>query len=111
MNLARATLILSATAGLVASTGCTPSTCGCVVPDTGAPAAKPIAAAASPLAPAVDPAPSVPHAPLPDHFPAGKRLRVRVDGGTLSQNGQTLAWDAHGYYEIALDAGSLMLGP
>jgi peptidoglycan/xylan/chitin deacetylase (PgdA/CDA1 family) len=48
---------------------------------------------------------------LPAHFPPGKRLRVRVDGGTLSQNGQALAWDGHGYYEIALDAGSLTLAP
>jgi hypothetical protein len=48
---------------------------------------------------------------LPAHFPPGKRLRVRVDGGTLSQNGQTLAWDGHGYYEIALDAGALTLAP
>jgi peptidoglycan/xylan/chitin deacetylase (PgdA/CDA1 family) len=48
---------------------------------------------------------------LPPHFPAGKRLRVRVDGGTLSQGGLPLAWDGHGYYEVALDAGSLTLAP
>jgi peptidoglycan/xylan/chitin deacetylase (PgdA/CDA1 family) len=48
---------------------------------------------------------------LPAHFPPGKYLRVKVDGGTLTQAGQTLAWDAHGYYEVALDAGSLTLSP
>jgi hypothetical protein len=48
---------------------------------------------------------------LPEHFPAGKYLRVTVDGGTLSQSGTPLTWDDHGYYEIALDAGSLTLTP
>jgi len=49
---------------------------------------------------------------LPPHFPPGKVLRVKVDGGTLTQpGGRTLAWDEHGYYEVALDAGSLTLSP
>jgi hypothetical protein len=48
---------------------------------------------------------------LPAHFPAARHLRVTVDGGTLSQNGEALAWDGHGYYEVALDAGSLTLAP
>jgi peptidoglycan/xylan/chitin deacetylase (PgdA/CDA1 family) len=48
---------------------------------------------------------------LPPHFPSGKVLRVRVDGGTLSQNGRPLPWSGHGYYELALDAGSLTLSP
>jgi peptidoglycan/xylan/chitin deacetylase (PgdA/CDA1 family) len=48
---------------------------------------------------------------LPAHFPPGKYLRVRVDGGTLTQAGKPIAWDEHGYYEIALDAGALTLGP
>jgi peptidoglycan/xylan/chitin deacetylase (PgdA/CDA1 family) len=48
---------------------------------------------------------------LPAHFPPGRTLRVKVDGGTLSQAGQPLPWDGHGYYEIALDAGSLTLSP
>ena len=48
---------------------------------------------------------------LPPHFPGGKVLRVRVDGGTLSQNGRPLPWSPHGYYELALDAGSLTLSP
>jgi peptidoglycan/xylan/chitin deacetylase (PgdA/CDA1 family) len=48
---------------------------------------------------------------LPSHFPPGKYLRVRVDGGTLVQNGKPLPWNPHGYYEIALDAGALTLSP
>jgi peptidoglycan/xylan/chitin deacetylase (PgdA/CDA1 family) len=48
---------------------------------------------------------------LPAHFPPGHVLRVTVDGGTLSQGGAPLVWDPHGYYEIALDAGSLTLAP
>jgi peptidoglycan/xylan/chitin deacetylase (PgdA/CDA1 family) len=48
---------------------------------------------------------------LPAHFPPGHVLRVTVDGGTLAQNGTPLAWDPHGYYEIALDAGALTLAP
>ncbi|WP_437759012.1 polysaccharide deacetylase family protein [Sorangium sp. So ce1389] len=48
---------------------------------------------------------------LPEHFPTGKYLRVTVDGGTLTQGGNALAWNEHGYYEIALDAGTLTLSP
>jgi hypothetical protein len=48
---------------------------------------------------------------LPDQFPTGHYLRVKVDGGTLKQAGNALNWDAHGYYEIALDAGSVTLSP
>jgi peptidoglycan/xylan/chitin deacetylase (PgdA/CDA1 family) len=48
---------------------------------------------------------------LPDHFPTGKCLRVKVDGGTLSQNGRALSWSPHGYYEVALDDGVLTLSP
>jgi peptidoglycan/xylan/chitin deacetylase (PgdA/CDA1 family) len=48
---------------------------------------------------------------LPAHFPPGKYLRVKVNGGTLKQDGQILNWDGHGYYEIALDAGSLTISP
>ncbi len=48
---------------------------------------------------------------LPPHFPPGKYLRVTVDGGMLTQRGQPLVWDEHGYYEVALDAGELTLGP
>jgi peptidoglycan/xylan/chitin deacetylase (PgdA/CDA1 family) len=48
---------------------------------------------------------------LPAHFPPRKVLRVKVDGGTLIQGGKPLSWDGHGYYEIALDAGSVTLSP
>jgi hypothetical protein len=48
---------------------------------------------------------------LPAHFPPGKYLRVKVDGGTLTQPSRTLTWDERGYYEVSLDAGSLTLSP
>ncbi len=48
---------------------------------------------------------------LPEHFPPGQFLRVTVDGGTPSQCGTELTWDDHGYYEIALDAGSVTIAP
>lgn len=48
---------------------------------------------------------------LPAHFPPGKFLRVTVTGGSLSQKGVALPWNGHGYYEVALDAGSLTLSP
>lgn len=48
---------------------------------------------------------------LPAHFPPGKYLRVRINGGTLTQNGQPIPWNPNGYYEIALDPGTLTLSP
>lgn len=48
---------------------------------------------------------------LPAHFPPGKILRVTVSGGTLKQKGQVLPWNDAGYYEVALDAGSLTIEP
>ncbi len=48
---------------------------------------------------------------LPANFPPGKFVRVTVDGGTVLQNGTTVPWDPHGYYEVALDAGSLTVSP
>jgi hypothetical protein len=48
---------------------------------------------------------------LPPNFPPGKYLRMTVTGGTLSQNGTNLEWDANGYYEVPLDPGTLTLGP
>lgn len=44
---------------------------------------------------------------LPDKFPKDQYLRVTVDGGTLTQAGRRVPWNPRGYYEIALDAGSL----
>jgi hypothetical protein len=48
---------------------------------------------------------------LPTCFPPGHVLRVSVDGGKLSQDGKELSWDGHGYYEVALDVGSLSWKP
>jgi hypothetical protein len=48
---------------------------------------------------------------LPEHLRPGRVLRVTVDGGSLSQGGVPLAWNAHGYYEVALDAGTLTWTP
>src|SRR3954469_25980393 len=48
---------------------------------------------------------------LPANFPPGKYLRVTVAGGTLTQGATTLAWDTHGFYEVALDAGTLTVSP
>ena len=48
---------------------------------------------------------------LPANFPPGRYLRVTVTGGTLSQGATKLVWDGHGYYEVALDAGTLTLSP
>jgi len=48
---------------------------------------------------------------LPACFPPGRVLRVTVEGGQLSQGGQPLTWNGHGYYEVALDAGSLTWTP
>jgi peptidoglycan/xylan/chitin deacetylase (PgdA/CDA1 family) len=46
---------------------------------------------------------------LPDHFPPGKYVRVTVTGGKLSQGGSVLPWNNAGYYEVALDPGSLTI--
>ena len=48
---------------------------------------------------------------LPDHFPPGQYVRATVTGGKVKQCGAELAWDAHGYYEINLDAGSVTISP
>ena len=48
---------------------------------------------------------------LPAHFPPGQFLRVTVNGGSVQQCGTALSWNDHGYYEIALDAGSLTVSP
>jgi peptidoglycan/xylan/chitin deacetylase (PgdA/CDA1 family) len=46
---------------------------------------------------------------VPTNFPPGRYVRVTVDGGELSQKGVPLSWNAHGFYEVALDAGELTL--
>lgn len=49
------------------------------------------------------------HHRLQQSLPARPFLRVKVDGGTLKQGSTVLTWDSHGYYEVALDAGTLSL--
>jgi hypothetical protein len=44
---------------------------------------------------------------LPAHFPKNMCLRVTTTGGTVTQKGQTIPWDEHGYYQISLDAGEV----
>lgn len=48
---------------------------------------------------------------LPNVFPPGRYVRVTVDGGRLSQDGVELPWNEHGFYEVALDVGSVTLSP
>ena len=48
---------------------------------------------------------------LPGPFPPGKVRRVTLDGGSLSQGGAALVWDAHGYHQVALDGRSLTWKP
>lgn len=48
---------------------------------------------------------------LPPNFPRHRFVRVTVTGGDLRQDGRKLHWDGHGYYEVALDTGSLTLTP
>jgi peptidoglycan/xylan/chitin deacetylase (PgdA/CDA1 family) len=44
---------------------------------------------------------------VPKNFPPGRKLRVTVSGGALSQNGTVLPWNNKGYYELSIDAGTL----
>jgi len=44
---------------------------------------------------------------LPANFPPNMCVRVTTTGGTVTQKGNTIAWDPHGYYQISLDAGEV----
>lgn len=46
---------------------------------------------------------------LPEHFPPHQFVRITLTGGTITQQGKELAWNAAGYYEVALDAGELTI--
>jgi hypothetical protein len=46
---------------------------------------------------------------LPDKFPPNMCLRITTTGGTVTQKGETVPWDDHGYYEISLDAGEVTI--
>jgi len=48
---------------------------------------------------------------LPADFPPDQHRRVTVAGGALRQGSTTLAWNGRGFYEAALDAGTLTLSP
>jgi hypothetical protein len=45
----------------------------------------------------------------PTVFPPNTCVRITTAGGTVTQNGQVVPWDDHGYYEISLDAGSVTI--
>lgn len=45
----------------------------------------------------------------PARFPANMCLRITTTGGTVTQKGQVIPWDAHGYYQIGLDAGEVTI--
>jgi len=44
---------------------------------------------------------------LPANFPPNMCVRITTTGGTVKQKGETIGWDAHGYYQISLDAGAV----
>ena len=44
---------------------------------------------------------------LPSKFPPNQCLRITTTGGTVTQKGETIPWDDHGYYQISLDAGEV----
>ena len=44
---------------------------------------------------------------LPAKFPPNQCLRITTSGGTVTQKGETIPWNDHGYYEISLDAGEV----
>jgi len=48
---------------------------------------------------------------LPAHYPPGRHVRVTVTGGSIKQGGVVLPWNSAGYYEVALDQGSLTITP
>jgi peptidoglycan/xylan/chitin deacetylase (PgdA/CDA1 family) len=46
---------------------------------------------------------------LPSKFPPNMCVRVTTSGGTVTQKGETIGWDDHGYYQISLDAGEVTI--
>jgi polysaccharide deacetylase len=44
---------------------------------------------------------------LPANFPPNMCVRITTSGGTVTQKGETIAWDPHGYYQISLSAGEV----
>jgi hypothetical protein len=46
---------------------------------------------------------------LPGKFPPNMCVRITTTGGTVTQKGETIPWDDHGYYQISLDAGEVTI--
>jgi len=46
---------------------------------------------------------------LPDKFPPNMCVRITTTGGTVTQAGETIPWDDHGYYQISLDKGEVTI--
>jgi hypothetical protein len=46
---------------------------------------------------------------LPDKFPPNMCVRITTTGGTVTQKGEVIPWDDHGYYQISLDAGEVTI--
>jgi hypothetical protein len=46
---------------------------------------------------------------LPANFPPNMCVRITTSGGTVTQKGQTIPWNDHGYYQIGLDAGEVTI--
>jgi len=46
---------------------------------------------------------------LPANFPPNMCVRITTSGGTVTQKGETIPWDPHGYYQISLDAGEVTI--
>jgi len=46
---------------------------------------------------------------LPANFPKNMCVRITTSGGTVTQKGETIAWNDHGYYQISLDAGEVTI--
>jgi hypothetical protein len=46
---------------------------------------------------------------LPANFPPNMCVRITTSGGTVTQKGETINWDPHGYYQISLSAGEVTI--
>jgi hypothetical protein len=46
---------------------------------------------------------------LPAKFPPNMCVRITTSGGTVTQKGESITWNDHGYYEISLDAGEVTI--
>jgi peptidoglycan/xylan/chitin deacetylase (PgdA/CDA1 family) len=44
---------------------------------------------------------------VPARFPPNMCVRITTTGGNVTQKGEAIPWDDHGYYQISLDAGEV----